>query len=221
MPAFSLVSWLKQQQDRPAWKHRRRRHFFRPQLTVLEDRVAPAAFAVNTFSDTNAKDLTKGTDNTGHVSLRSAIQAADHLGLSNMISLPAGTYDLMLGQLNIKNNLTLTGMGASNTTINAQYTSRIFQIFSGFTVAISKVTMEDGLVQGAAGSLAPGGAIFDSGALALRTTPFPRILPLAARVRMGHPGPKGLMKQRPLHQRMEAQVATAGGAAMQRAVRFI
>ena len=151
MPAFSLVSWLRQQLDGPAWKHRRRRHFFRPQLTVLEDRVAPAAFTVNTVADTNATNLTTGTDNTGHVSLRSAIQAANHLGGSNTISLPAGTYDLSLGQLNIKNNLTLTGMGASSTMINAHANSRIFQVLSGFTVAISKVTMENGGVQGTAG----------------------------------------------------------------------
>jgi uncharacterized repeat protein (TIGR01451 family) len=167
MPAFSLVSWLKQQLDGPAWKHRRRRHFFRPQLTVLEDRVAPASFTVNTFADTNVKDFTNGTDSTGHVSLRSAIQTANHLGGSNTISLPAGTYDLSLGQLSLKNNLTLTGAGASNTKINAQYTSRIFQISSGFTVAISKVTMEEGGVLGAAGGLAAGGAIFDSGVLTL------------------------------------------------------
>jgi hypothetical protein len=167
MPAFSLVSWLKQQLDGPAREHRRRRHFFRPRLTVLEDRVAPAAFTVNTFSDTNVNDFTKGTDATGHVSLRSAIQTANHLGLSNTISLPAGTYDLTLGQLNIRNNLTLTGMGASNTTINAQFTSRIFQVSSGFTVAVNNVTMEDGLVVGATGSLALGGGILDSGTLTL------------------------------------------------------
>ena len=94
MPAFNLVSWLKQQLDGPARKHRRSRHFFQPQLMVLEDRVAPAAFTVNTLSDTHAKNLTTGTDSTGHVSLRSAIEAADHLGGSNTISLPAGTYDL-------------------------------------------------------------------------------------------------------------------------------
>jgi hypothetical protein len=58
-------------------------------------------------------------------------------------------------------------MGQSNTTINAHGTSRIFQILSGFTVAINKVTMEGGGVQGAAGSVAAGGAIFDSGALTL------------------------------------------------------
>ena len=111
--------------------------------------------------------LTTGTDTTGLVS-RSAIEAANQLGGSNTISLPAGTYDLMLGQLDIKNNLTLTGMGASNTTINAQYTSRIFQIFSGFTVAISKVTMEDGLARQARAAVpVRWGAIFDSGALAL------------------------------------------------------
>jgi hypothetical protein len=169
MPAFSLVSWLKlkQQLDGAARKRRRDRHVFKPHLTLLEDRVAPAAFTVNTFSDTNATDFVTGTDSTGHVSLRSAMEAANHLGLSNTISLPAGTYDLRLGELEIKNNLTLSGMGASTTTINAQFESRIFQVLSGFTVAISNVTMENGLVQGATGRLARGGGIFDSGALTL------------------------------------------------------
>ncbi len=84
--------------------------------------MAPAAFTVNTLADTDAIDLTKGTDKTHHVSLRSALQAANHLGLSNTISLPAGTYDLSLGQLDIKNNLTLTGMGG--TTLRSMHNSR-------------------------------------------------------------------------------------------------
>jgi uncharacterized repeat protein (TIGR01451 family) len=191
MPAFSLVSWLRQQLDGPAWKHRRRRHFFRPQLTILEDRVAPAAFTVNTLADTNAVDLTKGTDKTGHVSLRSAIQAANHLGGSNTISLPAGTYDLTLGQFSINNDLTLTGTGASNTTIDAQFNSRIFQVLNGFTVAISKVTMEDGGVLGAAGGLAAGGAIFDSGALTLTNDTLFQNLAIGGGGTDGAPGANG------------------------------
>jgi uncharacterized repeat protein (TIGR01451 family) len=191
MPAFSLAAWLKYQLDRPARKRRRSRHFFQPHLTALEDRVAPAAFTVNTFTDTNAKDFTKGTDATGHVSLRSAIQTANHLGLSNTISLPAGTYGLTLGQLNIRNNLTLTGMGASNTTIDARSTSRIFQVFSGFTAVISKVTMEDGAVQGAAGSLAAGGGILDSGALALNNDTLFQNLAVGGAGAAGTPGANG------------------------------
>ena len=191
MRAFSLVSWLKQQLDGPAWKQRRRRHFFQPQLTVLEDRVAPAAFTVTTLSDTHARNLTTGTDITGRVSLRSAIEAANHLGGSNTISLAAETYDLTLGQLAIKNNLTLTGMGQSSTTINAQYTSRIFQVFSGFTVAISKVTMEAGLPQGAAGSTGQGGAIFDSGALTLTNDTLFQNLAIGGDGADGAPGANG------------------------------
>jgi uncharacterized repeat protein (TIGR01451 family) len=170
--------------------HRSRR-FFRPQLIVLEDRVAPAAFTVNTSLDTNATDLTMGTDNTGHVSLRSAIQAANHLGQTNTISLPAGTYDLKLGEIPIKNNLTLTGMGASKTTISAQLTSRIFQVFSGFTVAISNVTMGAGQVQGAAGSLAVGGAILDSGALTLTSDTLSLNFAIGGAGTAGSPGANG------------------------------
>jgi uncharacterized repeat protein (TIGR01451 family) len=191
MPAFRLVSWLKQRLDGPARKRRRGRHFFRPRLTVLEDRVAPAAFTVNTFSDTNVNDFTTGTDATGHVSLRSAIQTANHLGGSNAINLPSGTYDLTLGQLNIRNNLTLNGMGASNTTINAQFASRIFQVSSGFTVAISNVTMEDGGVLGATGNLALGGGILDSGKLTLTNDTLFQNLAIGGDGAAGTPGVNG------------------------------
>jgi uncharacterized repeat protein (TIGR01451 family) len=172
-------------------KQRRSRHFFQPQLTVLEDRVSPAAFTVNTIFDTHARNLITGTDITGRVSLRSAIEAANHLGGSNTISLAAETYDLSLGQLDISNNLTLTGVGASKTTINAQFNSRIFQVFSGFTVVISKVTMEEGGVGGAPGNPAQGGAIFDSGALTLTNDTLFQNLAIGGDGADGAPGANG------------------------------
>jgi hypothetical protein len=48
-------------------------------LTVeqLEDRTVPSTFVVNDLFDTHAISLVTGVDSTGHVSLRSAIEAAD------------------------------------------------------------------------------------------------------------------------------------------------
>jgi uncharacterized repeat protein (TIGR01451 family) len=146
---------------------RRRNNLYRPCLLVLEGRVAPAAFTTNTLADTHAVNLTTGTDSTGHVSLRSAIEAADHLGGSNTISLPAGTYKLSLGPMDIDNNLTLTGASAASTLIDAGLKSRIFQVGS-WTVGISKVTLERGLEQAPIpGAISAGGAILDLGVLTL------------------------------------------------------
>ena len=49
----------------------------RPFLESLEVRQTPAVFAVNTALDTVAVNLQNGKDVTGHISLRSAIMAAD------------------------------------------------------------------------------------------------------------------------------------------------
>ena len=63
----------------------------RPGLEGLEDRVTPSTFHVNTLLDTVAVNLKTGKDASGHVSLRSAIMAADAKGGNNKIILPAGT----------------------------------------------------------------------------------------------------------------------------------
>ena len=65
-------------------KQRHSRNLFRPQLTILEDRVAPAAFTVNLVDDILIPAV-------GRVTLRSAITQANRLGGTNTISLPAGT----------------------------------------------------------------------------------------------------------------------------------
>src|SRR3954451_15424088 len=75
-----------------AGRHRARRLI----VERLEDRLAPAAFTVNTTADTVATNLTTGQDAQGNVSLRSATQAANNLGGSNSITLPAGAYNLTI-----------------------------------------------------------------------------------------------------------------------------
>src|SRR5262249_23062671 len=139
-------------------------------LEVLEDRLAPAMFVVNTTDDTVAVDLSTGQDAAGIVSLRSALQAANHLGGSNTISLPAGTYTLALagadennaatGDLDIANNLTLTGAGATSTIISANSLDRVFEVATSFSVTIANVTVTGGRAT-------QGGGIFTSGALVL------------------------------------------------------
>ena len=75
---------------------RARRRGLRPRLEGLEDRLTPTTFHVNTVLDTVAVNLKNGNDASGHVSLRSAIMAADARGGSNTIILPSGTFKLTI-----------------------------------------------------------------------------------------------------------------------------
>ena len=69
----------------------------RAAVEALEGRVVLATFHVNTFADTVAVNLKTGRDSTNHVSLRSAIMAADaNPNSSDTIVLPAGTYNLTI-----------------------------------------------------------------------------------------------------------------------------
>src|SRR3954447_11774793 len=67
-----------------------------PALEGLENRVVLSTFLVNTTLDTKAVNLQTGKDATGHISLRSAIQAANSQGGSNTITLPGGIYTLTI-----------------------------------------------------------------------------------------------------------------------------
>jgi hypothetical protein len=156
-----------------------RRSSFRPFFEALESRLAPASFTVNTTDDTVAADLTTGEDANGNISLRSAIQAAHHLGGSNSLNLPAGNYALMIagadednaasGDLDIKNDLAIVGADAATTIIvatpppptGANIGDRVLQVFDGFNVTISNVTTRDGLASSS------GGGIFNAGTLLL------------------------------------------------------
>src|SRR5262249_35035099 len=106
-----------------------------------------------------AIDLTTGLDSQGHVSLRSAIQAANFLGGSNAIHLPLGSY--FLGdQIPIADNLTITGVGEGATVIDGQAAHRIFQVDAGWTVTLSSLSL-------AHGSSNQGGSITNAGSLTL------------------------------------------------------
>src|SRR5262245_55002271 len=145
---------------------------FWPQIEALErrDLLSAAVFTVNSLADTVAVDLTTGADASGHVSLRSAIQAANHQGGSSTINLPGGTYTLSLpgagedaaasGDLDVKANLTIHGAGAATTIIDANALDRVVQVFGGFTVAITGVTIRGG-------RSAQGGGLFNAGTLTL------------------------------------------------------
>ena len=91
-----------------------------------------------------AANLRTGKDASGHISLRSAIQAADARGGSNTIDLPAGTFDLTFlmeipnASLAImNNNLKIMGKGAGATIIDGGQAASVFAI-SNDNVSISR-----------------------------------------------------------------------------------
>src|SRR5439155_25539524 len=104
---------------------RRRRVRTCPRLEPLEGRIVMSTFRVNTTLDTVAVDLRTGKDASGHISLRSAIMAANAKPSSDTIKLPGGTLLLTIaganedasatGDLDITNNVTINGAGAGKT----------------------------------------------------------------------------------------------------------
>jgi hypothetical protein len=140
---------------------KRRANRSRPRLETLEHRVVLSTFKVNSTLDTVAVSLKTGKDASGHISLRSAIMAADAKPNADTIIVPAGMFTLTLagagedaaatGDLDITRNLTIKGKGAS-TVVNGNNLDRVFDVLGG-KVSISKLTIQGGLAAGSGGGI--------------------------------------------------------------------
>jgi Dockerin type I domain len=148
----------------------RPRHRFRPRIQVLENRLAPALLTVNSLAD----NLTAGN---GLVTLREAIIAANtdattDLGqtgsgadtiafASSLFTGGAQTLTLLLGELHITSDLTVTGPGSATLTISGNDASRIFNVDAGGmspTVAadLTGMTLTDGFTASVGGAVVTG-----------------------------------------------------------------
>ena len=74
----------------------RRKTAMRPKIDGLEPRLVLSTFKVNTTLDTVAVNLKTGKDASGHISLRSAIEAANAKPNADTIVVPAGTITLTI-----------------------------------------------------------------------------------------------------------------------------
>jgi hypothetical protein len=122
--------------------------------------VAPAAQAVQ-FDVTRFDDpVTNGCNSGVDCSLREAVEDANATVAGDVISLPAPPagqrYELTQGQLVVLESLTVTGAGASTTTIDGNSIDRIFMIGSFMPAAIE---VEINGVTLTGGRSSPGGAI--------------------------------------------------------------
>jgi CSLREA domain-containing protein len=126
-------------------------------VSVLEGRVLPATFVVNSFAD--APDANPGDglaqDALGRTTLRAAIMEANALHGSNQINLPTGTFTLSIagagedlgatGDLDILNgNLTIVGVDANLTHIDAAQLDRVFDVHPGAGLSIYGVSLSGG-----------------------------------------------------------------------------
>src|SRR6059036_275156 len=106
---------------------------------------------------TDAVDMTPA-DNLcltagGKCTLRAAVQQANALAGHDTIMLPAGTYTLTIsglcedgaatGDLDITDDLTITGAGAATTIIDGGGIDRVFQAIGAVTVNFAGLTIQN------------------------------------------------------------------------------
>jgi CSLREA domain-containing protein len=123
--------------------------------------VAAATFFVD--STTDAVDAIPGDGLCATLAtectLRAAVQEANAFAGPDEVALPAGTYSLtragienaaMDGDLDVNDDLTITGAGASTTVIDGNDTVGVFEVFTG-SLAVSGVTIQHGLAENSNG----------------------------------------------------------------------
>jgi Ca2+-binding RTX toxin-like protein len=146
-------------------------------LQCLEERLLLTTFVVDSVLDTVDANPGDGVaaDAAGRVTLRAAVQEANALPGVDSILLPAGTFFLTrlgrgeqaaaTGDLDITDDLTITGAGANLTDLDGFAQDRLFDVFAGVTVTISGVKIHGGV---ASNSQEDGGGICNQGMLTLQ-----------------------------------------------------
>jgi hypothetical protein len=126
---------------------------------VLAAAVALAGLGCAANSASAATIHVHNTHNAGPGSLRHAVSSAD---AGDVIVVPGGTYRLTSGELRVDVPLTIRGAGASRTTVNAGFDSRVLELTSAADpVKISRLAITRGREQ-------YGGGILNAGNLTLR-----------------------------------------------------
>ena len=83
--------------------------------------------------------IASANDNTAYGDCKNGLSS-----LTDTIDIPAGTYDLSVGQLLISSNMNLVGAGARSTILNGGNGQRVFEITGASEVEIGGVTIQGG-----------------------------------------------------------------------------
>lgn len=143
----------------------------RPLFEPLEDRCLLATFAVTSFDD--GVDANPGDgisdDGTGHSTLRSAIMETNATRGPDIIELDAGTYTLTRsgqgedsaasGDLDIRDNLTIVGVGSDRTVIDANKIDGVLHVFNTASLTLMDLSIRGGSVLGEREAGRGGGAV--------------------------------------------------------------
>jgi CSLREA domain-containing protein len=103
-------------------------------------------FVVTTTADSADANPGDGVcaDASSACSLRAAVMEADTFNGSTVITLPAGTYTLSQGELQVTKNIVIDGAGARSTIVDQAATARVFEVDSGSTSLITGITITGG-----------------------------------------------------------------------------
>src|SRR5262245_24376144 len=132
---------------------------FVPNIEALGDRIVPSTFHVTTLADSGAGSLRAA------VAQANALPGADTIDFQPGLT---GTIALTGGQLDLTDDLTITGPGADTLTVSGSNISRVFTVGAGKTVLISGLT----IARGNAGSGGGGGILNSGGTLTVRDSTF-------------------------------------------------
>ena len=144
------------------------------------DFLLAADFIVNQSTDVVDATLGNGVCDTDELaigdqcSLRAAVQESNALAGDDTISLPAGTFTLSIGgvgedaaatgDLDIIDNLTISGVDAASTVVDGGGLDSVIQVATTVTVNISNITIQNG------NGAPDGGGIYNSGILMINNS---------------------------------------------------
>ncbi len=129
--------------------------------------------SVNVFTDSRDTVVGDGQalDLSGSFSLRAGVMEGNSSPGAHVIQLAAGTYTLSLagrfedaaatGDLDIRGNITIRGVSARDSIIDAADLDRVFHVFPGAVLTLENLTIRNG-------QAFDGGAIFNEGSVILR-----------------------------------------------------
>ena len=137
---------------------------------IITNPARGATFVVDSTID--LQDAEPGNGNCAAweevCTLRAAIQEANALGGSHVITLPPGTYRLMIsgrgelearsGDLNVVANITINGAVSATTIIDGAGLDRVFHVRNRGTLTLNDITVQHG--HAGSGPMDSGGGLY-------------------------------------------------------------